>query len=166
MDRIDLHAHTNRSDGSLEPAALVALAKETGLRALAVTDHDTTDGVPLAREAGKSLGVEVLMGVEITARFPGRAMHVLAYGFEPREPAFRALLAEIVAGRESRNPRIVAKLCELGVPITLEDVRREAAGEIVGRPHIAAALVRKGHVTDTRAAFAQYLRDGGPAYVI
>jgi predicted metal-dependent phosphoesterase TrpH len=166
MDRIDLHAHTNRSDGSLEPAALAALAKETGLRALAVTDHDTTDGVPLAREAGRSLGVEILTGVEITARFPGRAMHVLAYGFEPREPVFRALLAEIVAGRDTRNPRIVARLAELGVPVTMEEVRREAAGEIVGRPHIAAALVRRGHVTDTRAAFAQFLRDGGPAYVV
>lgn len=165
MDRIDLHAHTNRSDGSLEPPALVALAKEAGLRALAVTDHDTTDGIPLAREVGRSLGVEVLTGVEITARFPGRAMHLLAYGFEPREPALRAMLAEIVAGRDSRNPRIVARLAELGAPVTMAEVRAQARGDVVGRPHIAAALVHRGHVPDTRTAFSLFLRDGGPAFV-
>src|SRR5688572_28156882 len=99
MRRIDLHAHTNRSDGSFAPAELVRLAKEAGLVALAVTDHDTTVGLAEAREAGASLGVEVLTGIEITARFPGRAMHVLAYGFDEREPGLCAMLEEIVACR-------------------------------------------------------------------
>ena len=165
MDRIDLHAHTMHSDGSLRPAALVALAKTSGLRALAVTDHDTTAGVAEALEAGLTLGVEVLPGVEITARWPGRAMHLLAYGFDAQEKRFTDLLAEARAGRAERNPRILARLVELGVPVTLEEVRAEAGGEVVGRPHIARALVRKGHVIDSKAAFTLWLKDGGPAFV-
>jgi predicted metal-dependent phosphoesterase TrpH len=165
MDRIDLHAHTRYSDGSLSPTALVALAKESGLRALAVTDHDTLQGVEEALAAGRATGVEVLPGVEITARFPGRAMHVLAYGFDAKERGFAALLTEVRAGRAERNPRILARLCELGVPVTIEEVRAEAGGEVVGRPHIARALVRKGHAIDSKAAFAMWLKDGGPAFV-
>ena len=165
MDRIDLHAHTNRSDGSLEPAALVRLAADVGLRALAVTDHDTTAALPEAQTAGRSLGVDVLVGMEITARFPGRAMHLLAYGFDRRDPALLEMLREILAGRDERNPRILARLAELGVPVTLDEVRAESRGVVLGRPHIAKALVRRGHVPDTKTAFGQYLRDGGPAYV-
>jgi predicted metal-dependent phosphoesterase TrpH len=165
MDRIDLHAHTRRSDGSLEPRDLVELAARTGLRALAITDHDTTAALDEAEEAGKDFGVEVLTGAEISARFPERAMHLLAYGFDRRDPRVRALLAETLAGRERRNPRIVERLCELGVPVTLEEVRAEAGGEAVGRPHIARALVRRGHAPDVRTAFQRWLKDGGPAYV-
>jgi len=165
MDRIDLHAHTNRSDGSLEPEALVVLAKEAGLRALAVTDHDTVVALPAARVVGKSLGIEILLGCEITAKFPGRAMHLLAYGFDEREPNMLAMLAEIVAGREARNPRILRRLAELGRPVTMEEVRAEARGDVIGRPHIAKAMLRKGYVQDTKSAFSQFLRDGGPAFV-
>ena len=165
MDRVDLHAHTMHSDGSLRPAALVALAKASGLRALAVTDHDTTAGVAEALEAGRALGVEVLPGVEITARWPGRAMHLLAYGFDGREKAFVDLLLTARAGRAERNPRILARLVELGVPVTIEEVRAEAGGEVVGRPHIARALVRRGHAVDAKTAFALWLKDGGPAFV-
>lgn len=163
--RIDLHAHTHCSDGSLRPAALVALAKEVGLSGLAVTDHDTTAGLHEARAAGASMGVDVWLGVEITARFPGRAMHLLAYGFDEREPDFVAMLEEIVRGRELRNPRILDRLAALGVPVTMDEVRAESRGEVIGRPHIAQAMRRRGHVPDTKAAFTQYLRDGGPAFV-
>jgi predicted metal-dependent phosphoesterase TrpH len=165
MDRIDLHAHTTHSDGSLRPAALVALARNGGLRALAVTDHDTTAGAAEALEAGRATGVEVLIGVEVTARWPGRAMHLLAYGFDARERTFADLLAEARAGRAERNPRILARLVELGVPVTIEEVRAEAGGEVVGRPHIARALVRKGHAPDAKSAFSLWLKDGGPAFV-
>lgn len=165
MSRIDLHAHTHESDGTERPAALVALAKEAGLVALAVTDHDTVAGLPEAREAGRSLGVEIVTGCEITARFPGRAMHVLAYGFDDREPRLLALLAQIVAGRSARNPRILDRLAALGAPVTMDEVRAEAQGQVVARPHIARALVRRGHVPDLKSAFTRYLRDGGPAYV-
>jgi predicted metal-dependent phosphoesterase TrpH len=165
MDRIDLHAHTHHSDGSLSPGELVALAKEVGLRALAVTDHDTTAGWPEAKEAGRALGVEVIGGTEVTARFPGRAMHLLAYGCDAREPGFQALLREVRAGRDARNPRILDRLAALGCPVTMAEVLAEAKGEAVGRPHIARAMVRRGFAPDVRAAFATYLKDGGPAYV-
>ena len=164
-DRIDLHAHTVESDGSLEPETLVALAAQVGLRALAVTDHDTTAAIDAARAAGRSLHVEILTGIEITARFPPRAMHVLAYGFDRREKHLVEMLETIVAGRDRRNPRIVARLVELGVPVTMDEVREESGGAVVGRPHIARAMVKRGHVPDTRSAFQQYLRDGGPAFV-
>lgn len=165
MARIDLHAHTTESDGTLRPAELVKRAAEIGLAALAVTDHDTTAGWAEAREAGRSFGVEIIPGAEITARFPSRSMHVLAYGFEAREPRMAEMLVEIRAGRDSRNPRILAKLAELGVRVSMEEVRAEAAGEVIGRPHMARVMVRRGYVADTRSAFQQYLKDGGPAYV-
>lgn len=165
MRRIDLHTHTNRSDGTVPPAALVRLAKEAGLVALAVTDHDTTDGLPEARAAGQALGVEVLTGCEITARFPGRSMHVLAYGFDDREPRLQALLAEIVAARDARIPRILDRLAALGVSLTCAEVEAEAEGDVVARPHVARALVRRGLVPDTKTAFQRWLRDGGPAFV-
>src|SRR5262245_23555142 len=165
MDRIDLHAHTNRSDGSLAPAQLVELAKRVDLRALAVTDHDTTSGLAEAREAGKSLGVEVLTGIEITARFPGRAMHVLAYGFVDREPVLQALLEEVVAHRDQRNPQILQKLSDAGRPLSMDEVRAQATGTVIGRPHIAKAMVARGYVPDARTAFQLFLKDGGPAYV-
>ncbi len=162
---IDLHCHTNRSDGSLAPGALVALANDVGLEAIAITDHDTTAAFDDATAAGRTLGVEVLLGVEITARFPGRAMHLLAYGFDRRDPGFVAMLEEILRGRELRNPRILDRLAALGVPVTMEEVRAEAVGDVIGRPHIALALRRRGYVPDTKAAFARYLKDGGPAFV-
>ena len=165
MRPIDLHAHTNRSDGSLRPAALVALARDVGLEALAITDHDTTAAFDEATEAGRSMGVEILLGCEITARFPGRAMHLLAYGFARREPGFVEMLEEIIRGRELRTPRILDKLAALGVPVTMDEVRAEAVGDVIGRPHIALALKRRGYVPDTKAAFTRYLRDGGPAFV-
>jgi predicted metal-dependent phosphoesterase TrpH len=165
MDRVDLHAHTNRSDGSLTPQALVTLAKEVGLRALAVTDHDTTAALPLAREVGASLGVEILTGIEITARFPGRAMHVLAYGFDENDRTLKALLAEIIGQRDARNPKILQKLADAGCPLTMEEVRAQAAGSVIARPHIARAMVARGYVSDLRSAFQQYLKDGGPAFV-
>lgn len=165
MRRIDLHAHTDLSDGTLRPADLVKLAAEAGLAALAVTDHDTTAALPAAREAGRALGVEILTGCEITARFPGRAMHVLAYGFDDREPRLQAMFTEIRGARDVRNPRILDRLAELGCPLTMDEVRAEAAGDVVARPHIARALVRRGYVSDTKTAFQRYLRDGGPAFV-
>jgi 3',5'-nucleoside bisphosphate phosphatase len=165
MDRIDLHAHTNRSDGSLTPSQLVKMAKDAGLRALAVTDHDTTIGLAEAREVGRSLGVEILTGIEITARFPGRAMHLLAYGFEEREPALQAMLAEVIGHRGERNPKILEKLAEAGLPLTMDEVRAQATSDVIARPHIARAMVKRGYVADTRTAFQLYLRDGGPAFV-
>jgi predicted metal-dependent phosphoesterase TrpH len=166
LPRIDLHAHSRYSDGSLEPAALVRLAAESGLAALALTDHDTLAGLPEARAAAAAWGVELIPGVEVTARFPGRAMHVLAYGFDAEEPALLSLLEEVRVGRRERNARILDRLRGLGVPVEPADVVAcEEGGGTMGRPHIARAMVRRGYVPDARTAFACYLKDGGPAYV-
>jgi predicted metal-dependent phosphoesterase TrpH len=159
--------HSTRSDGSFAPGDLVREVARAGISAFALTDHDTLEGLDEAREAAVALGIEAIPGVEVTARFAPRAMHVLGYGFDPREPRLLDLLSEVRAGRTERNARILDRLAALGCPLTLDDV---CAGEVdrrgtLGRPHIAAALVRRGFAPDARAAFALYLRDGGPAYV-
>jgi len=161
---IDLHAHTVHSDGTLTPAELVRLAWQRGLTALAVTDHDTTAGLPEARRVGSAIGVEILDGCEVTASLPAGIAHILAYGFEQDHADFEALLADVRRGRDERNARILAKLTALGVPVTEAEVSRHVEGSITARPHIAAALVDQGHAEDLQAAFRMYLHDGGPAY--
>jgi predicted metal-dependent phosphoesterase TrpH len=165
MKRIDLHAHTWYSDGSLSPTDLVRLAKEVGLGALAVTDHDTTEGLPEARAEGQRIGVEILTGCEISTSMPSSVVHVLAYGFDPEHEEIQALLRRVRDDRHARNLKMLARLETLGKPLTWEDVASQAVGRIVARPHFALALVARGHVPDTRTAFDLYLRDGGPAYV-
>lgn len=164
---VDLHVHTSASDGSLSPQEVVSLAHRQGLRAIAITDHDTIEGNEAACKAGKEWGVEVVPGVEIsvemeTARQP---IHVLGYFINYRSKKLRAELSHLVQYREERNPQIVRKLNSLGVGITYEEVIRAAGQGTVGRPHIAQVLVQKGYVKDGDEAFRKYLRRGGPAYV-
>ncbi|MDA1196114.1 MAG: PHP domain-containing protein, partial [Planctomycetota bacterium] len=163
--RIDLHAHTTHSDGTLAPAALVALAAEVGLHALAITDHDTTSALPEARAAAADLGVEIWTGCEVTCGMPSGIAHVLAYAFDEQDAGLQALLMRVRAGREERNTGIYERLEALGVPVTVAEVEQHADSPIVARPHFARALVAAGHVETVRQAFDRYLRDGGPAYV-
>lgn len=165
MRRIDLHAHTEHSDGTLSPRELVERARDVGLSALAVTDHDTTSALAEARATGEELGVEILDGCEITAQSPSGIVHVLAYGFDEQDDGFQALLARVRDGRDARNDKILEKLTTLGVPLALEEVQALAVGQIVARPHFAQAMVKRGYVDHLREAFDHYLRDGGPAYV-
>jgi len=165
MSRIDLHAHTNHSDGTFTPVALVRLARDIGLSLLAVTDHDTTSALPEAQAEGRAMGVEILSGCEISTRTADGNVHVLGLGFEPSDAAFQHFLARVREARERRNEGIFEKLAALGVPVTHEDVHAHVFGRILARPHFGRALVDRGHVFDLRAAFSLYLRDGGPAYV-
>jgi predicted metal-dependent phosphoesterase TrpH len=165
MTRIDLHAHTEHSDGTLSPAALARLARDVGLALLAVTDHDTTSGVTEAQAMGRTLGVEVVAGCEISTRIPQGNVHVLAYDFDPADAGFQGFLAGVRSARERRNDRIFERLAQLGVPVTHAEVAVHVKGRILARPHFARALVARGHAPDIRTAFSQYLRDGGPAYV-
>ena len=162
---IDLHAHTNHSDGSDTPTELVAVAQEVGLSLLAVTDHDTFSALPEARRAAEGSSLEILTGAEITAHVSEGVIHVLAYDFDEEDPDLLALLQEIRDGRAARNAAILDKLSGLGIHITPEDVAAEAAGTVVARPHIAAALLTRGHVKELQEAFKLWLHDGGPAYV-
>ena len=164
MDRIDLHTHSNCSDGSFSPKQLVELASKVGLRAIALTDHDTVAGVAEAVAAGKELGVEVVPGVEISAEYPAGTMHILGYYFDPSHPELLKALEELQQARAERNPKIIERLQSLGLEITTTEVLSISGGQ-VGRPHIAKALVEKGYVSSIDEAFSRYLKKGGIAYV-
>ena len=162
---IDLHCHSTASDGTLSPGDVVRLAVEVGLSALALTDHDTIDGVAAAEAEAKKLGLDFIGGIEISAEFPQPGtMHLLGYGIDAHSPVLRDLTKTLLDGRDTRNPKIIAKLQSLGVSITMKEVEEEAGGNVVGRPHIAAILVRKGYVSSIKQAFDKYLAPGGVAY--
>ena len=161
---IDLHVHSTASDGSYPPAEVVRLAGEQGLTAIALTDHDTIDGVPEALTAGEALGVEVIPGVEISAQFPEGNMHILGYFVDHRSGILAERLAVLKKARADRNPRIIAQLNDLEIPITLEQVKKVSGGGQIGRPHIARALLEGGYVLSIQEAFDIYLRQGGLAY--
>jgi 3',5'-nucleoside bisphosphate phosphatase len=167
---VDLHSHSTASDGTLAPADVAALAKRSGLAGWALTDHDTIGGVAEAAAASKELGVAFIPGIEISAEFPHPGtMHILGYGVDPESAVLKDLTTQLLEGRDNRNPRIITKLQELGVAITMEEVEREAGKDVnpeavVGRPHIAAILHRKGYVSSIKDAFNKYLAPGGAAY--
>ncbi|MDU2242677.1 MAG: PHP domain-containing protein [Paenibacillus sp.] len=168
-ERYDLHSHTQASDGMNKPSENVRLAKEKGLTGLAITDHDTVAGIGEALLAGKELGVDVVPGIEISTRAAGKDIHVLGYYMNFDDDRFQARLARLRSVREERNGLIIAKLQELGVSITLEEVKAGLSrplrpDESLGRPHIADALVRKGYAVDMRDAFDRYLAEGKPGY--
>jgi len=162
---IDLHTHSNASDGTFAPAEVVRLAKVGGLEALALTDHDTIDGLTEAVAAGETYGVEVIPGVEISARFPGGSMHILGLGINYRNGQLAERLAVLQKARAERNPQIIAKLNALGVKITMEQVEKISGQGQMGRPHIARALMESGYVRSLQEAFDIYLRNDGKAYV-
>jgi predicted metal-dependent phosphoesterase TrpH len=163
---IDLHTHTRYSDGSLTPTELVELAAHEGLHAVAITDHDTVDGVEEALAAGRRLGVEVVPGVEINLEHGQVTMDLLGYFLAGCPTAeLRAELAELRAYRDERNARILERLAELGYPIGAEELAAVAEHGAVGRPHIGEALRRHGHVTSIAEAFERFLRRGAPAWV-
>jgi 3',5'-nucleoside bisphosphate phosphatase len=165
MELIDLHTHSNASDGTMPPGDLVRLAKERGLKALALTDHDTIDGLPEAVAAGQEYGVEVIPGVEISARYPGGTMHILGYFLDYEDARFARRLAVLKQARKDRNPQIIAKLNALGISLTMAQVERLSGRGQMGRPHIARALVEAGYVRSLQEAFDLYLGNDGKAYV-
>lgn len=152
----DLHTHSTASDGQYTPTALVRLAEERKLETLALTDHDTVDGLEEAIQAGARAGIRVIRGIELSAKeFP--TFHILGYGFAPEAPALSALCRELKEGRDQRAPRIISFLEERGARISLSEVEELAGGQIVGRPHFAQVLVRHGYVSSNREAFDRYL---------
>jgi len=168
---IDLHIHSSASDGSFSPSGLVRLAREKGIRLIALTDHDTISGVAEFLESvARTPGIEGVGGIEISAvghgGGAGAHVHVLGYGVPARiSPEFSRRLEDFRAARDLRGGAIVKNLQQLGVSITLEEAMAESGGEVFGRPHIAAVLIRKGVVRDTKEAFREYLATGARAYV-
>ena len=164
--RIDLHTHSDRSDGTLSPAEVVRAAKAAGLDVVALTDHDTADGWAEAGAAAHEVGIWFVPGIEVSCAHHGRALHLLAYLPDPAYPPLRAELDAVIGGREERTPRMCARLRGLGIPIRDEDVAAHSAGAVaVGRPHVADTLVAMGVVADRGEAFARYLSVGRPGFV-
>lgn len=161
----DLHVHTNFSDGLLSPEAVVKKARDAGLSAVAITDHDCVDGIEPALAAGRQLGVKVIPGVEFTTDIPETEIHILGYFIDYKAPWLLELLAKIRDDRVNRVGKIVDKLNALGVKITKDDIMKLADKGFVGRPHVARALVKIGAVRNIQEAFNRYLDTGGPAYV-
>jgi 3',5'-nucleoside bisphosphate phosphatase len=170
VPRADLHTHTTASDGTGTPEENVRLAAEAGLKAVAITDHDTVGGIEEALEAGQRYGVQVVPGVEISTVRHGKDIHVLGYWLRHQDPQLLQRLAELREVRDRRNDMILQRLAELGISVTMQDVLDslktvKKQDETIGRPHIAEALVRKGYVRDMQEAFDRYLASGAAAYV-
>lgn len=163
--RIDLHMHSNHSDGVHAPSKLVDLAKWKGISAISLSDHDSLEGYPELLAAARRDGVEVITGVELSCEYVGRDLHILGYGVDTGNEPLQSLLRGFRASRQRRGELIVEKLAAQGVSIDIEKVLARAAGGALGRPHIAAALLEAGYVSDHAQAFAKYIGEGCPAYV-
>lgn len=164
MNYIDLHTHTTASDGTFTPSEVVRLAVELGIKALAITDHDTIDGIEEALLEGSKLGLEIIPGIEISVDFV-KEMHILGYFIDLNCLSLKATLDKLQDFRRKRNPLIVQRLQKLGFNITLQEVLETAGGESVGRPHIGKVLMDKGYVKSISEAFEKYLAVGKPAYL-
>lgn len=162
---VDLHTHSNRSDGTDPPREVVERAARVGLSAVALTDHDTLAGVPEAMAAASREGVEVVPGIEISCEWEPGTMHMLVLFLEPGREPFHSMLDELARWRETRNQQLIERLQSLRLDITLDEVEAEAGAGSMGRPHVAAVMVGKGLVPDLGAAFDLYLAKGRPGYV-
>ena len=160
---VDLHAHTTASDGTDTPTRLVTMAASLGLSAVAITDHDTTAGLAEAEEAAHRAGIELVRGAELSLDWPSGAMHMLVLLARDID-LLHSRLEETRRGRERRNRLMVKRLRDQGVRITMDEVAAESGQGVIGRPHLASVLVKRGYVSDIGEAFKQYLGRGCPAY--
>lgn len=161
---VDLHTHSTASDGIYSPTELLQRAKAAGLRVLALTDHDSTEGIAEATKAAQTLDIELIPGIEINTDISGGEVHVLGYFPAYEQPAFQAILKKLRDARERRGERMIELLNEQGVHITWKRVREIAQGA-VGRPHVAKALLEAGYVHSIGEAFDKYIGNDCPAYV-
>lgn len=160
MPEIDLHTHSTASDGTLSPAQLVATAQAMGLQALALTDHDTVQGLPEACAAGRKHGLEVIGGCELSVSYADKSMHILGLWVPQSPPILSEALQHLHTLRAERNKTIIHNLQTCGVPITYEELEKEAQGATIGRPHIAKLLVDKNRATNIQDAFTNWLVPG------
>lgn len=161
---VDLHTHSDQSDGTRTPEELVDHARESGVGILALTDHDTTAGHRRFRARAEAVGIVPVCGVEISCTWESGTCHLLGLGVRDDHAQLEQVLARVRGGRDARNREIIAALNELGHPLTMDEVAALAGGDVVARPHFAAALMRRGIVTNRQDAFDQLLARGRPAY--
>jgi len=162
--RYDLHMHSTASDGALSPEQLVRLALESGVNGIALTDHDTVEGLDETGRLAEAAGLRFIPGIELSIQEKDEDVHMLGYFIQP-SAELREILSEISEMRLRRAERMVEKLSEIDKPIEMEAVLRQAAGGEVGRPHVAAVLVEAGHAKSSQGAFDLYIGNDGPAYV-
>lgn len=164
---IDLHAHTTASDGSFSPTELIREAAVLGLAAIAVTDHDTIGGLAEAKNAAEDAGIEFVPGMELSVEDDAGRFHLLGYLFDPENEKLTSTLVSIRASRTKRNDLMAERMAELGLPVTMDDVRAQAGdkGEVIARPHFAKALLKAGVVNSVQDAFDRFLANGKPLYL-
>jgi|Deesub1362A_J573_1020465.scaffolds.fasta_scaffold05139_4 hypothetical protein len=162
----DLHLHTTASDGLLKPRQVVRIAEAKGFSAIAITDHDTVDGLEEAIKEGNIRGIEVIPGIELSTLCGQKEVHVLGYCIDRESSKLHKILKQFIESRKIRAVKMVEKLNELGIRISMKRVREMAEGEFVGRSHIARAMVEKGYISEISRAFTrEYIGNGGKAYV-
>lgn len=166
VPRVDLHIHTTASDGRYTPEEIVRMAAERGLKIIAISDHDTVDGIAPALEAARSYPeLMVIPAVEISTQAPGNEVHVLGYFIDYKDPGFGTALSDLRDSRLGRAEAMISKLKRLGMDVDWRRVRRLAGDGTVGRPHIAQVMMQDGYVSSFQEAFDKYIGQGKPAYV-
>ena len=163
--KVDLHLHTNHSDGDLSPSDLVELCFERGLQTIAVTDHDTTSALQEARECSSKFGIRLINGIELGTNHLNDEVHILGYGIDLQDAGFQNKLSVFRKDRLLRGKKIIEKLVSIGLNISWEMVRNIAKGDSVGRPHIAMALVELGYAANIKDAFKKYLNTDSPGFI-
>jgi len=162
---VDLHVHTNASDGSYPPEDVIRLAAEAGLQAIAISDHDNTNGLRRSLAAGEVCGLEVIPAIELSADYKGIEIHILGYYIDPDAESLCDLLEIALINREERNQRICARLREEGIAVTMEELRDRHPGTVLGRPHIGLLMMEKGYVESVRQSFREYMGKGAKCYI-
>lgn len=165
MNRIDLHVHSRESDGSYAPAELVSYALEKGLTAMALTDHDAVSGVAEAVRAAEGTELYVIPGVELSAEYQGRDIHILGLFLDYQSEDFLSCLEGFKEAREKRNEKMTALLTQHHMPLTMEEIREEFTDAVLTRAHFARMLVKKGYVQSYQEAFERFLDNGKPCYL-
>ena len=162
---IDLHVHSDKSDGSYSPSDLVSYAVKQGVIAFALTDHDTVDGIDEAMEAAKGTSVTVIPGIELSTEYEGKDIHIVGLFIDKEEPAFRDKIQEFVDSRDLRNRKMCQKLTDAGMPITYEELTGEFPGSVITRAHYAQLLLKKGYTKSLKEAFERYIGDRCPYFI-
>ena len=165
---VDLHVHSTASDGTYTPEEVAKLAKTIGLSAIALTDHDTIDGLDTFQKTGNTLGIETITGIEFAALWEKHhrpEIHIVGLGFDPDHPALLERMKDIQNSRDVRNQKMCEKLSSIGLHITLDEVAANAGGEIITRAHFANVLLKKGYIAKKEDAFSRYISTGLPGYV-
>ncbi|MEI6856920.1 PHP domain-containing protein [Psychrilyobacter sp.] len=162
---IDLHMHSTFSDGTLTPTQLVELAKNNNIEVMAITDHDNVDGLKEGRLEAEKVGITFVNGIEVSANFLSKDIHILGYLLNLEDEAFLGWLKNLQEKRHDRTLEMLKKLSKLGIEISLAEVEGEVLGNVIGRPHIAKMIIKKGFAATMNEVFDRYLGDGKPAYV-